>query len=305
MHRALFDLLSWLRLQNYRFVTVTPETQARVLARRPDAQARDLRDVFGWSLPFSPALLDPPILKALETAGLIAPDGDRLRAQVRVSSLRGGLFAHSAYPTTQADAVFFGPDSHRFVDFVAADLHRDPLQGALLDIGSGAGVGAILTAGLADWRRIVATDINPTALAFARANAEAAGVELEPQLTGDARAVEGDFNLIIANPPFIEDADQLAYRHGGGRIGAQATLDWTAQALDKLAPGGRFLLYSGSAVVGGRDGLKAGLEALTAERPFSLAYWELDPDIFGEQLTEPAYADVERIAAIGARIDRI
>ncbi len=32
----------------------------------------------------------------------------------------------------------------------------------------------------------------------------------------------------------------------------------------------------------------------------SLRYREIDPDIFGELLDEPAYREVERIAAIGA-----
>jgi len=305
MQRALVVLLRWLKGQNYRFTTVTPETHARLLARQPNAIAKDLRDVFGWSLTFEPTLIDSRVLAELQSADLIEPNGARLRSRVRISTLRDRLFAHSAYPTNSDDAVFFGPDSHRFIDFVAADLERDPVRGALLDIGAGSGVGAILTAGLMRPQRVVLTDVNLTALTFARANAELAGVEIEGVHTGDARTVGGDFDLIIANPPFIEDADRLAYRHGGGQLGAQAALDWTSQALDKLVRSGRFLLYSGSAIVGGHDALKAGLEAIVAGRPFTLAYRELDPDIFGEQLSEPTYAGVERIAAIGARIDRL
>jgi hypothetical protein len=33
-------------------------------------------------------------------------------------------------------------------------------------------------------------------------------------------------------------------------------------------------------------------------------YRELDPDVFGEDLDEPAYAQVERIALVGAVIVR-
>jgi methylase of polypeptide subunit release factors len=305
MQRALAVLLRWLQAHDYRFTTVTPQTHAVVLARRPDAIAQNLRDVFGWSLPFEETLIDADILHELQAADLIEMRGERLKSRVRVSSLRDHLFAHSAHPTDSNDAVFFGPDSHRFIEFVAADLQRDPVRGALLDIGGGSGVGAILTAGLMRPDRVVVTDINPTALVFARANAEQAGVDIECLQADDVRGLPGDFDLIIANPPFIEDADRLAYRHGGGQLGAQAALDWTRQALDKLARGGRFLLYSGSAIVGGHDGLKAGLEALVARGPFTLAYRELDPDIFGEQLSEAAYAKVERIAAVGVRIDRL
>ena len=42
-----------------------------------------------------------------------------------------------------------------------------------------------------------------------------------------------------------------------------------------------------------RDGLPSGC---------SLRYDEIDPDIFGEELERPRYAEVERIAAIGAVI---
>jgi methylase of polypeptide subunit release factors len=305
MHVALVDLLRWLDRQGYHFTTVTPDTQARVLARRPNAIAHDLRDIFGWSLPFRRGLLDPSSLALLQAAGLIVTAGEQFRCRIRVSSLRGRLFAHSAYPTDHADAVFFGPDSCRFTSFVTADLERDPIHGRLLDIGAGSGVGAITVASLVKAGRPVLTDINPSAFDFARANAEVAGLDIDCVLTGDAREAPGEFALIVANPPFIDDSQQLTYRHGGGRRGAQAALDWTDQALDKLAPGGRFLLYSGSAIVNGHDGLRDGLEALVADRPFALTYRELDPDIFGEQLSEPAYTDVERIAAVGARIDRL
>jgi hypothetical protein len=37
---------------------------------------------------------------------------------------------------------------------------------------------------------------------------------------------------------------------------------------------------------------------------FDIAYREVDPDIFGEELGTPAYADVERLAAVVAVITR-
>jgi hypothetical protein len=60
------------------------------------------------------------------------------------------------------------------------------------------------------------------------------------------------------------------------------------------------LLYTGSAIVAGRDGFRAALERSAAALGCTLRYAELDPDIFGELLEEPAYRDVERIAAVGA-----
>src|SRR3954468_20717642 len=97
-----------LRERGYAFVTPTPETHRRVLAR--GAPARTLRDVFGWSKPFAPGVLPEDVLELLEAAGALLREGALLRSSVRFSSLGPLLLAHSAYPTTAADSVFFGPD---------------------------------------------------------------------------------------------------------------------------------------------------------------------------------------------------
>ena len=103
---ALLALLEILRARGYRFVTTTPATHARILARAPARSARDLRDIFGWSLPFDPEVLDSEIMALLVTAGALEslPDG-RARSRYRVSELGGDLFLHSPYPTVAADAV--------------------------------------------------------------------------------------------------------------------------------------------------------------------------------------------------------
>ena len=65
---------------------------------------------------------------------------------------------------------------------------------------------------------------------------------------------------------------------------------------------GTILLYTGSAILNGRDALR---EALAAQLPAlgcSLDYTEIDPDIFGELLDKPGYEAVERVAAVGAVI---
>src|SRR4051812_10168024 len=113
--RALLALLRLLGERGYRFVTPTPATHARVVARRDRQEARNLADVLGWSLPFEPALLDAELFDILAAADALQPWPDkRLKSRYRVSSLRGALFLHSAYPTDADNSVFFGPDSYRF-----------------------------------------------------------------------------------------------------------------------------------------------------------------------------------------------
>lgn len=143
-------LLEWgrrLLAEHYRFVTPTPLTHQRVLQRLATPLAKDLRDVFGGSMPFDHWLFATEALAALEQAGIVEREGSLWRSTVHWSTLEGLLFAHSAYPTTQADSVFFGPDSYRFARLIEAHLQQcfEPVR-RVVDIGCGAGVGALIVA---------------------------------------------------------------------------------------------------------------------------------------------------------------
>jgi methylase of polypeptide subunit release factors len=301
---ALLALLGGLSRHGYRFVTVTPETHRRVLEREPGRIARDLRDVFGWSLPFEEALLPPAILENLDRAGCLARDDRLCRSRVRVASIGDRLFLHSAYPTEESDSVFFGPDSYRYVRFLHGELPRLAPVRRLVDIGAGSGVGAIMASASLPGVRLTATEINPLALRRARINALHAGVELETIEGPGLEAVEGPIDLVIANPPFVADPAGRLYRDGGGPHGAGLSLEWALAAAARIERGGSMLLYTGSAIVRGRDGLREALEERLPALGCSLEYAEIDPDIFGELLEQPGYEAVERVAAVGAVIRR-
>src|SRR6476469_4028589 len=105
MHDSLIALLRELDADGYQFTCVTPRTHQRILTHRGrDARAADLRDIFGWHLPFARDLLQGPVLDALKDAGGMAQDGDLFRSRYRVAELVGRLFLHSSFPTTQEDS---------------------------------------------------------------------------------------------------------------------------------------------------------------------------------------------------------
>jgi methylase of polypeptide subunit release factors len=116
--------------------------------------------------------------------------------------------------------------------------------------------------------------------------------------------IDGAPDLVLANPPYIIDPAGRAYRDGGDLHGAGVALAMARAAVPRLAAGGRFLLYTGSAIVDGRDALEDRLTKLAAAEDCTLRYTEIDPDVFGEELETPAYADVERIALVTAVIER-
>ena len=289
----------------YRFTTVTPLTHQRVLARRGREPGATLRDIFGWNLPFEAGTVPPELLAGMEQAGIVRRTGSLLRSTVRIASLGDDLFLHSAYPTVEENAVFFGPDTHRFGRFIRYALNprktKQPLR--VLDVGCGSGAGGIAVArALAAMDTpctIVMNDINPLALEYTAVNAEAAGIPVT-LAQGDAlSAVEGDFDLIVSNPPYLDDAAQRAYRHGGARLGRALGVRIAAESLKRLAPGGQLLLYTGVAMVDGEDPFLAEIRPLLTAPGFEWSYAEIDPDVFGEELERPVYAHIDRIAAVG------
>lgn len=299
---AIIDDVLGLRAVDYAFITPTPATHRRVLDRPGMRRARDLRGVFGWSLPFGDDLLPAGLMAALAGADAVETTAEGLRARVRVSTLAADLFLHSAFPPSANDTVFFGPDTYRFARFLKQAADGREVRRAI-EIGVGSGAGATVVARHFRPRELIATDVNPAALRLAAVNLAAAGVKADLRLTSGLDGVGGPADLIVANPPFIADGGRT-YRDGGDMHGARLSLDWALEGVQLLAPGGRFLLYTGSSILDGRDALHEALAARLDARQFSLEYAEIDPDIFGEQLAAPAYQDVERIAAVGAVITR-
>lgn len=303
---ALLQLGRRLRAEGYRFTCVSPATHARNNARPGSERAATLRDVFGLSRPFGASLLSPDELAQLRVAQVLSEQGSLWRATVRWSTLDELLLVHSAYPTLASDAVFFGPDSYRFAQVIHDHLQRTatPVQRAV-DIGCGSGVGALLIARAAQHAQVSAVDINPLALRYTAINAALAGVSNLSLASSDVLdGVDGSFDLIVANPPYMFDTAQRAYRHGGGALGAQLSLRIVEEACERLNPGGSLLLYTGVAIVEGRDALLEAVRLRLAGPQWAWTYREVDPDVFGEQLLEPGYEHVERIAAVALTVNR-
>ncbi|MFJ4156154.1 methyltransferase [Pseudomonas sp. NPDC089752] len=303
---ALLRLGQRLRADGYRFTCVTPATHARNNARQGTEQARNLRDVFGWSRPFAASLISNDELDQLQSARVLSEEGELLRSQIRWSSLDDLLLVHSAYPTDANDAVFFGPDSYRFAQVIHDHLQHSPLRVEhAVDIGCGSGVGALVIARAAQHAQVTAVDINPLALRYTAINAALAGVSnVSIQSSDLLNGLSGNFDLIVANPPYMLDAGQRTYRHGGGSLGAQLSLRIVDQACERLSPGGALLLYTGVAIVEGRDPLLEAIRLRLAGPEWAWVYREVDPDVFGEQLHEPGYEHVERIAAVALTVNR-
>ena len=301
---ALLRLGTLLRARGYHFVTPTPLTHQRVNQRPDNARAKDLRDVFGWSRPFADGTLDEEIVAAMREAQVLQPHALGWISQVRFSSLGDELYVHSRFPTEESDAVFFGPDTYRFTRLLRDYLaHANQPLRRIADIGCGAGPGAITAAQLRPGAEVMALDINHKALAMTAVNARQAGIyNLRVQRSDLLRDVPGQFDLIIANPPYMLDSQQRTYRHGGGKHGAGLSLAIFDTAMERLAPGGTLLLYTGVAIFAGEDPFLNAIRLSLRDTGWDWDYQEIDPDVFGEELQKPEYAQAERIACVALRL---
>jgi methylase of polypeptide subunit release factors len=190
-------------------------TSDRSLAEGPDRPVylRRLGDADALAALIRIFLLDTPVARAalgdvlgedayalLERSGLLARDEhDRLDGTVRIVPHEHLLIASDRFAEGHADhvAAVHGPSatlSHLTV--------RRSVETAL-DVGTGNGVQALLAAAHAD--RVVATDVNERALAFAEFNAALNAIDnVELRLGSFFEPAAGErFELVVANPPYV------------------------------------------------------------------------------------------------------
>ncbi len=302
----LLEIGRRLQRDGYRFIAPTPLTYQTVLVRRGEPDSP--RDIFGWNRPFDMTAAPADYRALLQEGDLVAPLEDgRARCRVRFSTLDDLLLAHSGFPTTQPDAVFFGPDTYRFARELKRIAAIDPAFAprSVVDVGAGTGAGGFVATKLfPGLKTAVLGDINPQALAFSALNAQLNDIAIaEPRESDVLGAVTGEIDLIISNPPYLVDASQRAYRHGGGRWGCELALRILEQGLAHLAPKGRLMIYTGSPIVRGEDMFLRAARPLLSDRTKRYQYEEIDPDVFGEELEAAPYDVADRIATVALHVN--
>ncbi len=129
------------------------------------------------------------------------------------------------------------------------DRREEPLR--VLDLGVGSG--ALMCALLSEFAhaRGVGVDISAGAANVARSNIEACGLAERAEIRlGDwTRGLEGPFDLIVSNPPYIRSADLLRLPREVRNFDPRLALDGGADGLDayrRILPGSRSLLSGGA-----------------------------------------------------------
>ena len=308
--QALLYLLNFLKQQDYQFTAITPLSHQRILDRKQNDLNKKitLKDIFGWNLGFKKTDLDPALFSILEEHQLLKIQENLYLSQVRVASLNNALFIHSAFPTIEQDAVFFGPDTYRFAYHLKQYLasRSDPLKRAV-ELCCGTSAAAVSIAkNFLDYDELIVADLNPKALLYSQMNIDFAGLKKIHPVQSDLFAnLQGQFDLIFANPPYLIDPHQRQYRHGGDELDGNAlSFRIIKEGIQHLNPRGCIFLYTGVTVTQDGNRFVEHLEKLMKQyKNISWSYEEIDPDIFGEELEQPAYQHVDRIALALVKIE--
>lgn len=215
--------------------------------------------LFQLGHPVSAQLLDSALprtgTEGMERLGLVAREGDAVRAVVELAPYAAQdavgpmewWIASDLSETARLGAGAAGTLSADHVLGVGgasgtlAQLTVRRRVGSVLDLGTGCGIQALHAA--RHGGRVVATDIDPRALAFARFNAALAGVRLELRQGSMLEPVAGEtFDLVVSNPPFVitprgAGLAEFTYRDGGA-TGDALVADLVRGLAGVLAPGG-------------------------------------------------------------------
>lgn len=157
------------------------------------------------------------------------------------------------------------PDTEVLVEWSLAVLESRSAP-AVADLGTGSGAIALAIKHARPDASVTAVDRSPGALQVAQANAQRLGLDLRLELGHWLDAIDGRFDLLASNPPYVAEADQhlAALTHeprmalASGADGLDDIRAIVAQAPSHLAAGGWLLLEHGWDQAAAVRGLLAG-----------------------------------------------
>jgi SAM-dependent methyltransferase len=167
------------------------------------------------------AALGRPALDALSAARAVTEESGEIRALVRILPHGELLVASDRRPGGGTPAGPLHVTGINAPATLLASLTVRQPGARVLDLGTGNGIQALLAAAHA--ATVVATDVNPRALAFGRFNAALNGIDgIEFRLGSWFEPVAGQrFDLVVSNPPYvISPQNDLVYRDSGDEPGA-------------------------------------------------------------------------------------
>ena len=159
------------------------------------------------------AAFAPAAIESMDALGLFERERDGIRSTARLLP-HGDYYLASDHSAIEPASDWVAGIHAPSVTLAKLAVRRS--VEAALDLGTGCGIQALLAAKHST--RVVATDVNERALAFARFNAGLNGVDAIDFRQGNLfEPVENErFGLVVANPPYVISPDSTyTYRDSG------------------------------------------------------------------------------------------
>jgi|Deesub1362A_J573_1020465.scaffolds.fasta_scaffold00109_20 release factor glutamine methyltransferase len=133
--------------------------------------------------------------------------------------------------------------------FLLAENFEVKRNMSVLDMGTGCGIQGIVASN--EGAAVTACDLNKKALYCAKYNAELNGVEIKLVLSDLFSSIEGLFDVILFNPPYLisdsqEPTDLLKKAWDGGAGGREVIDRFLFEVEDYLSKNGRIFLVQSS-----------------------------------------------------------
>ncbi len=200
-------------------------------------------------------------------AWLMAHDGDEINAQSlqRLDALATRRLQGEPLAYLTGHKEFYGldlivdkrvlvprPDTETLVEW-ALEVLAPMTDACVIDLGTGSGAIALALKATLPNLQVSALDYSEEALTVARANAECLKLDVHFQQGAWLNHVQGRFNAIVSNPPYIAEQDEhlAALTHeplqalASGADGLDDIRQIISQAPAHLSPGGWLLLEHG------------------------------------------------------------
>jgi release factor glutamine methyltransferase len=224
-------------------------TRAGIPSPKVDAEWL-LEDTLGWSR--MRRVLEAEIVLSPKKLELIESLAVRREAREPLQWILGSSEFYGLKIHVRTGVLIPRPETERLVELALERLSVMPGTPRVLDLGCGTGAIALCIKAEQPRAKVIASDINPEAVKLTLENASRLNLEIEVRETSLFEGIEGRFDLIVSNPPYLPELDledlepevqrEPANALFSGQDGLDLTRALVRMARERLGPSGWLLL---------------------------------------------------------------
>jgi release factor glutamine methyltransferase len=166
-----------------------------------------LEDTLQWSR--TRRVLEAEFLLKPKDLAVIEALAVRREAREPLQWILGSTEFYGLNLHVRAGVLIPRPETERLVELALERLRVMPGTPRVLDLGCGAGAIALSIKSEQSRANVLASDINPEAVKLTLENATRLNLEIEVRETSLFDGIDGRFDLIVSNPPYLPEYDVI------------------------------------------------------------------------------------------------